>query len=78
MNCLLEVFEGDTKRCTRCDRRFTHRLPPEKIHLICKGKPGLGDYVAKGLAALGIKKKRGCGCAKRQAALNDIGKKLGI
>lgn len=43
-------------------------------------KPGLGDRVAAGLAAVGITKERvskamgrDCGCAKRQAALNKLG-----
>lgn len=52
-------------------------------------KPGLGDMVASGLAAVGITKERAqavanavgvkdCGCAKRQAALNKLGEKLGL
>ena len=46
---------------------------------------GLGDMVAAGLATVGITKERvskalgrDCGCAKRQAALNEFGKRLGI
>lgn len=56
----------------------THPAYPHK-------KPGLGDYVAKGLAAIGITKERvskvtgkPCGCGKRQQQLNDIGRKFGI
>jgi hypothetical protein len=48
-------------------------------------KPGLGDRVASALAAVGITKERvskalgkPCGCAKRQAKLNELGRKLGI
>ena len=49
-------------------------------------RPGLGDYVAAGLSAVGITKDRvsnaigkPCGCAKRQEALNEWGEKvLGI
>lgn len=48
-------------------------------------KLGLGDMVAAGLATVGITKERvskalgrDCGCAKRQAALNEFGKRLGI
>jgi hypothetical protein len=48
-------------------------------------KPGLGDMVAAGLAAVGITKERvsrligqPCGCDKRQAALNKLGKIVGI
>lgn len=51
--------------------------------------PGLGDMVAAGLAAIGITKERAqgvanavgiknCGCAKRQARLNSLGRRLGI
>ena len=31
---------------------------------------GLGDTVALGLHAIGIRKRKGCGCGKRQAWLN--------
>jgi hypothetical protein len=48
-------------------------------------KPGLGDIVAAGLAAVGITKERvskaigkPCGCAKRQEALNALGRRMGI
>jgi len=48
-------------------------------------KPGLGDMVAAGLSAIGITKERvsavvggDCGCAKRQEALNALGRKVGI
>jgi hypothetical protein len=50
-----------------------------------RARPGLGDMVAAGLSAVGITKERvsklaggGCGCAKRQAALNELGRKIGI
>jgi hypothetical protein len=50
-----------------------------------KPKPGLGDMVAAGLSAVGITKERvskmlgkPCGCAKRQAKLNELGRRLGI
>ena len=54
-----------------------------------RATPGLGDMVASGLASVGITKKRvqavaskvgikDCGCAKRQQALNEFGKRLGI
>ena len=48
-------------------------------------RAGLGDYVAKGLSAIGITKERvskvlgkPCGCAKRQKKLNELGRKFGI
>lgn len=54
-----------------------------------RARPGLGDMVASGLAAVGITKERAqavasavgvkdCGCAKRQAALNKLGEKLSL
>ena len=50
-----------------------------------RAKPGLGDMVASGLSAIGITKERvsklaggDCGCAKRQAALNELGRRVGI
>lgn len=54
----------------------------------CKLRPatrGLGDMVASVLSSLGITKERvskaigkPCGCEKRQAALNALGRRLGI
>jgi hypothetical protein len=50
-----------------------------------RAKPGLGDIVAAALSAIGITKERvsaavggDCGCAKRQEALNELGRKVGI
>ncbi len=50
-----------------------------------RAKAGLGDMVAAGLSAIGITKERvskavggDCGCAKRQEALNALGRKIGI
>ena len=48
-------------------------------------RPGLGDIVAAGLAAVGITPERvsavtgrSCGCQRRKAALNRIGRRFGI
>jgi hypothetical protein len=54
-----------------------------------RAKPGLGDMVAAGLAAVGITKERAqavaavvgvkdCGCKKRQERLTQLGRKFGI
>lgn len=51
--------------------------------------PGLGDYMAKGLAAVGITKERvqavaqaagvkDCGCSGRQQKANELGRRIGI
>ena len=63
-------------------------LPPVDRLLLLSAtpaKPGLGDMVAAGLSAIGVTKQRvsklaggDCGCAKRQQALNDLGRKIGI
>lgn len=64
---------------------------PESAYraLRAKYRPGLGDMVASGLAAIGVTKERAqqaaarvgikdCGCAQRQAALNSWGRRLGV
>jgi hypothetical protein len=51
-----------------------------------KRKLGLGDMVAAGLSAIGITPERvgralgvkDCGCKKRQATLNKLGRRIGI
>ena len=67
-----------------------NRLVVDETHpAYPRARPGLGDMVASGLAAVGITKERAqavasavgvkdCGCAKRQAALNKLGEKLGL
>ena len=65
----------------------------DRLHPKCPVKwamrPGLGDMVADGLAAVGITKARvqavasavgikDCGCSKRQAALNRAGEAFGL
>ena len=41
--------------------------PPKPAEVI---QPGLGTLVAKTLAAVGVRKKEGCNCGKRQAAMD--------
>ena len=41
--------------------------PPKPAEVV---QPGLGTLVAKTLAAVGVKKKAGCNCDKRQAAMD--------
>ena len=57
------------------------------VYRVCGTQPrlGLGDMVASGLSAIGITKARveavvggPCGCPERQAALNELGRKIGI
>lgn len=84
------VFKRTPKgfKCSACGRSVASRSekPPQAV---CRAPRGLGDVVADGLAAVGITKERAqkaanavgikdCGCSKRQAALNELGRKLGI
>lgn len=82
-NC---THDPQTLTCTECGH-VARRLPTFRR---CKPPPkpaprGLGDMVADGLASVGITKAlvsrvlgKPCGCYKRQAALNKLGKRLGI
>lgn len=45
---------------------------PKPIEDGPKKMRGLGDAVAAGLERVGIKKRKGCGCGKRQAMLNKL------
>lgn len=77
-------IDPESLRCLVCGSRVT-RLGVSRN---CRPTPraGLGDYIAAGLAWLGITKPRveslvggPCGCGERQEALNDWGREtLGI
>jgi hypothetical protein len=61
-------------------RAFPGGVPP-----VAPQPRGLGDYVAAGLAAVGITPERvskvlgrPCGCKERAAKLNALGRRLGI
>lgn len=50
-----------------------------------RSRPGLGDMVSAGLAAVGITPERvskvlgrPCGCKERAAQLNELGRRIGI
>jgi hypothetical protein len=47
-------------------------LKPYNPHQVVQPSRGLGDTVAKITKAVGIKQTPGCGCAKRQEALNKL------
>jgi hypothetical protein len=73
--------------CVICGRTATVQgeKPPVAECKVPPPKPGLGDMVAAGLSAIGITKERvsavvggDCGCAKRQEALNALGRRVGI
>ncbi len=83
VRCLF-LKEPDGWQCSRCGRVV--RLPSEKApSAVCMARHGLGDYVAAGLEAVGVTKERvsavtgkPCRCPERQAALNKLGKIIGI
>lgn len=78
-------------RCVLCGDASPDQDHPHLGECQCdRGEPrGLGDMVADTLASVGVTKDRAqavanafgvadCGCAKRQAALNKIGRAIGI
>lgn len=76
-----------TQTCVACGIRPCGR---RGVCVTCRmqrnATPGLGDMVAAGLSAVGITPERvskalgvqDCGCKKRQAKLNELGRRLGI
>lgn len=71
-------------RCTACGRVVRQAVRSPKPPM-ASCRPGLGDMVATGLAAVGITKERverlvggPCGCGERQEKLNELGRKIGI
>ena len=80
-----EVFEvvRDPMRFPITRRQLTDRAQVVRFPL--PAAPGLGDRIAAGLAAVGITEARvsrlvgrPCGCKARRAALNRLGRRLGI
>lgn len=77
-------IDPSSLRCRVCGARVTR--PGVSRNCRPRPRPGLGDYVAAGLAWLGITKPRveslvggPCGCDERQEALNVWGREtLGI
>lgn len=67
--------------CVKCGKEAARPNLSRK----CRGRALLGDYAALWLSYFGITKPRisavfggPCGCDKRQAALNELGRKIGI
>jgi len=79
------LYDAGCGKCQRCGFRLCGAKPPIRRRCDAPPRPGLGDMVAAGLSAIGITKERvsavvggDCGCAKRQEALNALGRKVGI
>jgi hypothetical protein len=62
-------------KCERCGYVLTRDYPRGLVRN-CP-IPGLGDRVAKVLAAVGIRKWKGCKCSQRQSRLNSLGRTVG-
>lgn len=89
MNCRWAILL-DRIRCIQCGRELPIAAGRPVVPCGIKetspqARPGLGDMVAAGLSAVGITEERvsrvlgkPCGCKKRAAALNELGRKLGI
>ena len=79
------AYDTECGTCRRCGFRLCGAKPPIRRRCSVQPGPGLGDMVAAGLSAIGITKERvsavvggDCGCAKRQEALNALGRRVGI
>lgn len=72
--CEFETTAPGVIRCRRCGTERRTSEPPERYHRQCdaQGLRGVGDLVAAALSAIGIKKQPGCGCQRRQDALNRL------
>lgn len=84
--------DGEWCECPECRRRFRRRdgWGDDRMRHACRGpRPGLGDLVAAGLASIGITEERvqqaasrvgikNCGCGRRKARLNELGRQVGI
>lgn len=78
---------GDVWHCKICGAVAPDQEQPYRGKCACEKpeRPGLGDMVSTGLAAVGITPERvskvlgrPCGCKERAAKLNEIGKRIGI
>lgn len=81
MHMSLCVIDARRLVCVKCGKAAARHTLARR----CRGKAMLGDYVSLWLSYFGITKPRisavfgrACGCAKRQAALNKLGRKIGI
>ena len=76
------MIDCDIDPSSLCCRACGARVSAPHVRRNCSPPPGLGDYVANALSAVGITKERveavvggPCGCPERQAAMNAAGAK---
>ena len=76
MRCEFATIAEGLIACRRCGAVRRTAEAPENYFRRCDQPRaklrGLGDLLASGLAAVGIKKQPGCGCEARQEALNRL------
>ena len=79
------ICDAGCAKCSRCGYTICGAKNPIRRRCDVQHVSGLGDMVAAGLSAIGITKERvsklaggDCGCQKRQKALNELGRKIGI
>lgn len=72
------LADGKDWTCKGCER--TAKISVYPVHCSCgyseRSPLPLGDWVAKGLKAIGIEQKNSCGCSKRQQWLNQVGSRI--
>lgn len=66
----VHVFDEWPLVCKLCGWRYDHDEDPGTPPLA--NRRGLGDVVSRVLGKLGILKRKGCNCSKRQAWLNSF------
>lgn len=73
--------------CAICGAVAPDQSQPHRGKCACEmpARPGLGDMVSAGLAAVGITPERvsrvlgrPCACKERAATLNELGRRIGI
>lgn len=78
-------FNG-TYVCAVCGTPLPARFDPNITYRKCKAKPqpphvspsrkGLGSSLARIFKFFGFKQKPGCGCARREVYLNEVGQRI--
>lgn len=72
--------------CTVCGTTLPARFDPQNTYRRCKAKPqpphvppsrkGLGSSLARIFKFFGFKQKPGCGCARKEVYLNEVGQRI--
>lgn len=65
----------DHFECRRCGHRTPRAdIPVLPYYRTCSVQPprGFGDTLARWFRRLGVKKRKGCGCNRRQRRLNEL------